>query len=166
MRCGIALVACAVVLVVPATVAVPAWDGPTRELFVTAHDDGIAFWFEVRGLEGRNPDIRVAPGTQVTIHLTNNGTVAHNFVAAALGGVACCVAPGATTDGSFIAPTADTNVAYFCEPHRDAGMAGRFIVGAGAGRDTPLPTLLVAVALGLALSLRKRFGAPLCRSKR
>jgi len=101
----------------------------------------------------------VEPGETVAIHLHNLGMVQHNFVAAALGGVPCCVLPGGWGNGTFILPTQDTNVAYRCELHQDKGMAGRIVVGAGAGRDTPVPAWTLIAGLAVALTVRKAFGA-------
>ncbi len=125
---------------------------------MTASDAGGRYWFEVEGLSGRDPDVHIEPGARVTIHLFNNGTSPHNFWVSALGGVPCCVAPGERGEGSFIAPTADTNVAYVCQPHEAMGMKGTFVVGEGADQTTPAPFLLAPLAVALALSLRKPFG--------
>ncbi len=163
MSVRIALILCTCLLVAsavaaPTAGATKAWFGPTAEIFVTAHDASGASWFEVRGLPGRNPDIAISPGALVTIHFTNNGTMPHNFFATALGGIPCCLDPGTNATGSFIAPTADTNVAYTCQPHATV-MRGRFVVGEGADVGTPLPGYLIALALAVAvLSVRKRFG--------
>lgn len=132
---------------------------PTPAFNVTAHDDGLAFWFEVDGLPGRNPTIPVDPGATVTIHLRNNGTVRHDFWAHPLGGVPCCLEPGATGNGTFIAPMSDTGIPYHCTLHKGAGMAGRFTVGAGVDTKTPLPAWAAfgGVALAALLRFRKPF---------
>ncbi|MES2153590.1 MAG: hypothetical protein V4510_00455 [bacterium] len=130
-------------------------------LRVTAHDGGSESWFEVEGYSGRNPELHVDPGASVTIILDNNGSNPHGFTVGVLGGVKCCVAPGATGTGQFIAPVSDTALTYNCPIH-DL-MRGTIVVGAGSDKGTPLPVWILPVALALALTIRKPFGARLRR---
>lgn len=147
----------AIIMVALPGVTAPASGATVADIYVSAHDDGTEFWFEVQGFAGRNPDIRVPPGAEVRIHFRNNGTVAHDFWVTALGGIQCCVAPNGTAQATVHMPMQDTAVAYLCDPHEATGMRGRFVVGAGPDTKTPWPLVAGLLALLVVAGLRKRF---------
>lgn len=131
------------------------------ELGVTAHDNGYEFWFEVEGVAGRNPEVRVEPGARVTVRFTNDGTSPHHF---RIGPpvddeLECCVGPGGGASFTFEAPFDAGHVAYWCEPHRSLGMEGRLAVAAAPeepSRSLPWPLAVTLAAAAAAALARKR----------
>lgn len=163
---GVAILALVVQVPAAGAGAAPSPTAAQTDLFVTAFDDGLSFWFEVDGVAGRNPDIRVAPGAEVRIHFRNNGTVPHDFWVTALGGIRCCVAPNGTAEATVHMPMQDTAVSYLCHPHEATGMKGRFVVGSGPDTKTPWPLVGGLLALLVVAGVRKRFVGPSSRAKR
>jgi len=71
----------------------------------------------------------VKPGEKVTINLKNNGTVEHTFVVKDAN-FKISAQPGATTKGTFTAPTTPGTYQVHCDiaGHTEAGMEGKLIV--------------------------------------
>lgn len=74
-------------------------------------------------------------GKQVTIAVTNNGKVTHNFSLPEIAGVppellSIDIAPGKTENLIFIAPAEATTLAFFCKFHKDRGMTGNLQIKA------------------------------------
>jgi plastocyanin len=92
-------------------------DGPTFEI---ALQDTMSFEPEV---------LTVAPGDEVTLHLTNEGAIQHNFSIEDMD-ISVDVAPGATENVEFTAPGDPGEHTIFCdEPgHEGAGMTGTLVV--------------------------------------
>ena len=174
--------ACAlVVLTCALLVAGPAAGQATKELRITAHDEGPpdmqgerAFWFEVDGLEGRNPEMVLQPGEVVHVVLVNRGSVAHNIL---FGGPiqeqTPLAEPNATAELDFtVAANATGGATYLCVPHQVVGMRGALGIGGPvppeAGGVPPLrrqylvpgaPALASALAGAALAFLARRRGA-------
>lgn len=135
-------------------------------LEVTAHDDGIDFWFTIAGYPGKNPTLSIPAGTVVNVTLHNEGTAKHNFhVDGVAGGIPCCIAVGATEKGTFTMP--NQPVQYYCEPHRTLGMQGQLIPmqqstdgTTSTGKGMPAPGVASAL-LVLAFVITRRRRTPL-----
>ncbi|GEM_PF-6410806 len=125
------------------------------------------FWFTVDGLEGRDPQLNLTPGEDVTITFTNEGDRPHSLQLGDPIGVGTgLVDPNGTATLSFRAPANATATGYWCALHRPVGMAGAISVGgAPASRDVlsastrrdlvPDPAWLV-LAAGAAAAWRRR----------
>lgn len=106
-----------------------------------AHDEGHdVAWFEVEGVEGRNPEIALVAGSRVTFVLENRGSVEHNLhLPDPPGGVTRLVAPGETRTITVDVPANATGRAlYWCDPHRQIGMSGDIVFRAPP--PTPAPS--------------------------
>ncbi len=73
--------------------------------------------------------IRVAPGTQITIQLTNVGQIEHDFTFEEAD-VEVDVEPGETVEFTFTAPSQPGEYEFYCEVsgHKELGMVGKLIV--------------------------------------
>lgn len=67
--------------------------------------------------------IKASPGQKLTVHLSNRGSVEHNFSIASQG-IHRDVPPGKTASVRVILPRTGT-ITFFCKYHRARGMAGR-----------------------------------------
>lgn len=106
---------------------------PGADVFLVAHDEGHPdsratrpFWFEVVGVEGRNPTWRLEPGREVTVHLHNAGNVTHSLVFAPPGDAPVPVlAPDGTGTFTLRVPGEAIGwTTYGCALHEVMGMGG------------------------------------------
>jgi plastocyanin len=119
----------AFVLLAPVTSAQDApGDGVPAEFTVTGHDapDG-EMWFEVEGLEGRNPPLVLEPGVTYTVTFINEGPdLVHNLHFGEPIGAATEILPvGMQEVITFTVPEDASGVdEYWCDPHLTMGMVG------------------------------------------
>ena len=76
-------------------------------------------------------DIKLDPGQEVTVTLTNEGEAEHTFTSEELG-VEVEAAGGESAETTFTAPDEDGTFEFICEYHPD-DMTGTITVGAGGG---------------------------------
>jgi len=153
------------ILAVAAPRAARADPGAPAILQVVARDEGPAgshneraFWLEVQGLDGRNPDLRLAAGP-LTVTFRNAGSRPHSLhVDAPWGGQTPLLDPNATWTLHLDVPAGDGAGTYYCDAHREVGMGGRWVTGNATAGAFPgmaqQPGLLPGAGLpGLALAL-------------
>lgn len=160
-----------IILLVLATSAARAQEDA---ITVVAHNVGAPgsqneapYWFEIEGLQGRDPPLRLQPGAHVTLTLRNEGDRPHALhVGAPVDRSTGLVEPNGTATLAFDVPASGLS-AYWCDAHRSIGMLGPIDLGAGpaevqadAQRADLVPAEAWAVPLGLlaALALRRRAG--------
>ncbi len=96
----------------------------------TTTDEGVTITVSLLDTMSFEPSsITVAPGDEVTVILSNKGTLPHNFTIEGLG-VSVDVAPGETSETTFTAPTSPGEHKIYCNVlgHEGAGMVGSFTV--------------------------------------
>lgn len=124
-------------------------------------EDG-EFYFTFAGGTERNPTLVVPAGAEITVNFHSISGLHNVHVEGQDAGD--FVDTGESTTYTFTAPDSGT-VAYWCDPHRSAGMEGVVRVAGADGDDGPVPgdngtpgagVLLVTLAgLGAALLARR-----------
>lgn len=103
--------------------------GPVT-LVLEGHGQGTTYFFTLEGRTARNPQLNVAPGSEVTVTLKTVSGAIHNFCTNASGAKVCTPLVGEGREGSvtFTAPAGEGTFEYWCEPHVTAGMKGTLAV--------------------------------------
>ncbi len=148
------------------TFLAPAAAAETIEWTITGHNENGEYWFEVDGVEGRNPALSATAGDDVKVTFTNVGDQVHNVAfASPISKKTDIIGTEENRTLEFKIPTgASGAIEYVCEPHQALGMKGTLTVqgkegeGAAEQKESPAASnILVALGVaGLALVLRRR----------
>jgi hypothetical protein len=143
IRAPTALLGLALVLLPLASLAQPAGAATSVRIDLVATEvDGVPTFTDASGAP--NPTLHALPGSRVTIHLANHGTMRHNVLLGAPVGVSmpCCLAPGAEADLTVDLPAGfEGDIRYECGLHGAGGMGGTLRVG------TPPPSVRILAPL-------------------
>lgn len=102
-------------------------------LTLTAHDEGppgshneTAYWFEAAGTSGRNPSLRLSPGSHVVVTLANAGDRPHSIhFGPPIDAASRLIDAGSTDRFEFDVPANTTgSTTYWCDAHEVIGMGG------------------------------------------
>ena len=139
-------------------VAAPAAGDKTFE--VKGNTAGDDYFFEVDGLDGRNPTLNVEAGEKVTVNFETVDDQVHNFQIDGIQGATTEIVGSAegvqTVTFTIPASAAGKTLEYYCLPHKGLGMKGEMKVAGGAAPETPKNSpgfegALALAAVGLAL---------------
>lgn len=133
----------------------PLASAQAESIVLEAHDGGGEYWFQLQGLSERNPSLNLEPGQSYSIRLENKGAAPHNVHFEGVDVATPIIKPGENATIEFTVPSGTTTMAYWCDPHRFAGMEGEAIAPTPESEGAP-GLGLVAILGALVVALVRR----------
>lgn len=130
----------------------PLASAQVESIVLEARDGGGEYWFQLQGSSERNPSLNLEAGQSYSIRLENKGAAPHNVHFESVDAATPIIKPGENATIEFTVPSSTTAMAYWCDPHRFAGMEGEAVTSTTESEGAPglgivaiLGTLVVAL---------------------
>lgn len=134
----------------------PLASAQAESIVLEAHDGGGEYWFQLQESSERNPSLNLEPGQSYSIRLENKGAAPHNVHFESVDAATPIIKPGENATLELSVPAGLAAMAYWCDPHRFAGMEGEAITSTTESEGAPgLGMVAILGALVVALVRRR-----------